>query len=262
MFGAQYRSMTLELNASDDRGIDVVKDKIKEFASTQKIFSSGIKLIILDEADAMTSAAQAALRRVIEKYTKTTRFFLICNYVSKITMALQSRCTRFRFAPLSEQKISSMIDRVVKAENVDMDDSGRSAVMRLSNGDMRSCLNILQSTVMAYGNVDENTVHMCTGKPLRSDISAIAKFLLNTSYQEAFEKIKEIQTTKGIALSDILHQLHLTFIQVKEIKSKNKSYLLQQLADIEYRLSLGAGEDLQLGALVGVCQIVRNSVAA
>jgi len=116
MFGAQYRSMTLELNASDDRGIDVVKDKIKEFASTQKIFSSGIKLIILDEADAMTSAAQAALRRVIEKYTKTTRFFLICNYVSKITMALQSRCTRFRFAPLSEQKISSMIDRVVKAE--------------------------------------------------------------------------------------------------------------------------------------------------
>ena len=98
--------MTLELNASDDRGIEVVRNQIKSFAGTKQLFSSGVKLVILDEADAMTSDAQFALRRVIEKNTKSTRFCLICNYVSKIIPALQSRCTRFRFAPLKPEQVS------------------------------------------------------------------------------------------------------------------------------------------------------------
>lgn len=111
---------------------------------------------------------------------------------------------------------------------------------------------------MAYGDVTEETVHLCTGKPLRSDISKIANVLLNMDFKNAFDTIKEIQTSKGIALSDILHDLHITFMQVKEIKPTNKTYLLQQMADIEYRLASGTGEDIQLGALVGVCQIVRS----
>lgn len=118
MYGEHYSSMTLELNASDDRGIDVVRDQIKEFAGTKKLFSSGIKLIILDEADAMTSDAQAALRRVIEKYTSNTRFCMICNYVNKIIPALQSRCTKFRFAPLNTAQIAPRLKIIAEAEKV------------------------------------------------------------------------------------------------------------------------------------------------
>lgn len=108
--------MILELNASDDRGIDVVREQIKNFASTRKIFEKGFKLIILDEADAMTSVAQAALRRVIEKYTKNVRFCMICNYVGKIIPALQSRCTRFRFAPLEREQIEKRLQFVMDTE--------------------------------------------------------------------------------------------------------------------------------------------------
>ena len=118
MYGsaAAYSSMALELNASDSRGIDVVRNEIKEFAGTRQLFHRGIKLIILDEADAMTSDAQFALRRVIEKHTKNARFCLICNYVSKIIPALQSRCTRFRFAPLKQEQIRSRLVEVADAE--------------------------------------------------------------------------------------------------------------------------------------------------
>ena len=126
MYGAsKYSSMTLELNASDARGINVVRNEIKEFAGTQQLFSKGVKLIILDEADAMTSDAQFALRRVIEKYTKNARFCLICNYVSKIIPALQSRCTRFRFAPLHPQQIQGRLEEVAKAEAAQDEDALR-----------------------------------------------------------------------------------------------------------------------------------------
>ena len=141
--------MTLELNASDARGINVVRNEIKEFAGTKQLFSKGVKLIILDEADAMTSDAQFALRRVIEKYTKNARFCLICNYVSKIIPALQSRCTRFRFAPLLPEQIQQRLIDIAAKEHVPLTDSGVAAILDLSNGDMRRVLNLLQSTAMS-----------------------------------------------------------------------------------------------------------------
>jgi replication factor C subunit 3/5 len=116
MYGEQYKGMTLELNASDDRGIGVVRDQIKEFAGTKKLFAKGTKLIILDEADNMTNDAQFALRRVIEKYASNARFCLICNYVSKIIPALQSRCTRFRFQPLSKPQCVGRVVSILDQE--------------------------------------------------------------------------------------------------------------------------------------------------
>ena len=136
MYGstAAYSSMALELNASDSRGIDVVRNEIKEFAGTRQLFNSGIKLIILDEADAMTSAAQFALRRVIEKHTKNARFCIICNYVSKIIPALQSRCTRFRFAPLQVDQIRSRLIEVADSEKVNYTEDGIQSILSLSGG--------------------------------------------------------------------------------------------------------------------------------
>lgn len=149
------RQMVLELNASDDRGIDVVREQIKTFASTRQIFSSApeagaksmatYKLIILDEADAMTSTAQMALRRIMEKYTANTRFCIIANYTHKLSPALLSRCTRFRFSPLKERDIRVLVDRVIEEETVNITQEATEALTKLSKGDMRRALNVLQA---------------------------------------------------------------------------------------------------------------------
>ncbi len=139
-----FNSMVLELNASDDRGIGVVRGPILNFASTRTIFNSGFKLVILDEADAMTTDAQNALRRIIERFTDNVRFCIICNYLSKIIPALQSRCTRFRFGPLKPAQIVPRLDFVCQQEQVDITEDGRQALLSLSQGDMRKVLNILQ----------------------------------------------------------------------------------------------------------------------
>lgn len=149
------RQMVLELNASDDRGIDVVREQIKTFASTRQIFSSApeageksmatYKLIILDEADAMTSTAQMALRRIMEKYTANTRFCIIANYTHKLSPALLSRCTRFRFSPLKEKDIRVLVDKVVEEEKVNITLEATEALTKLSKGDMRRALNVLQA---------------------------------------------------------------------------------------------------------------------
>lgn len=151
---ANARQMVLELNASDDRGIDVVREQIKTFASTKQIFSmgagkansiAGFKLIVLDEADAMTNTAQMALRRIMEKYTANTRFCIIANYAHKLSPALLSRCTRFRFSPLKEGDIRVLVDKVVEEENVQIGADAVDALVKLSKGDMRRALNVLQA---------------------------------------------------------------------------------------------------------------------
>ena len=155
IYGAKnVRQMVLELNASDDRGIDVVREQIKTFASTKQIFNvaasssssmASYKLIILDEADAMTSTAQMALRRIMEKYTANTRFCVIANYTHKLSPALLSRCTRFRFSPLKEKDIRVLVDKVIAEEKVNIDEAATDALVTLSKGDMRRALNVLQA---------------------------------------------------------------------------------------------------------------------
>ena len=132
------------MNASDDRGIEVVRQQIKSFAESKTLFSKGFKLIVLDEADNMTQAAQSALRRVIEKYTKNVRFCIICNYVSKIIPAIQSRCTRFRFSPLQADQVEKRLDTIIQNEGIQVTQDGKDALIRLSQGDMRRALNVLQ----------------------------------------------------------------------------------------------------------------------
>uniref|UniRef100_A0A8L0DRN9 Replication factor C (activator 1) 5 n=1 Tax=Oncorhynchus mykiss TaxID=8022 RepID=A0A8L0DRN9_ONCMY len=205
----EFNAMVLELNASDDRGIDVVRGPILSFASTRTIFKKGFKLVILDEADAMTRDAQNALRRVIEKYTENTRFCLICNYLSKIIPALQSRCTRFRFGPLSQDQMIPRLEFVIQQESIDVTPDGMKAIVTLSSGDMRRSLNILQSTSMAYGKVTEDNVYTCTGHPLRSDIANILDWSLNKDFTSAYNQILQLKTLKGLALHDILTEVHL-----------------------------------------------------
>ena len=281
MYGpTKYNSMTLELNASDARGINVVRNEIKEFAGTKQLFSKGVKLIILDEADAMTSDAQFALRRVIEKYTKNARFCLICNYVSKIIPALQSRCTRFRFAPLLPEQIQQRLIDIAAKEHVPLTDSGVAAILDLSNGDMRRVLNLLQSTAMSnivtadtptdadadtdaaevdedskmdidtteptaaaiptMIPIDENAVYLTSGSPLPKDIDVILTSLLNDTFREALTTISALCTTNGYALVDVLALLTTKLITMKGLDPIPLGRLLDGMSQVECRLSSGS----------------------
>ncbi|ERN18175.1 hypothetical protein AMTR_s00054p00174840 [Amborella trichopoda] len=264
LYGGNLRNMILELNASDDRGIDVVRQQIQDFASTQSFSfgaKSSVKLVLLDEADAMTKDAQFALRRVIEKYTKSTRFALICNHVNKIIPALQSRCTRFRFAPLDAAHVRERLQYVIKAEGLDVDESGLSAVVRLSNGDMRKALNILQSTHMASQHVSEKAVYLCTGNPMPKDVEQISNWLLNEDFATSYKYISDMKTTKGLALVDIVREVTMFIFMIK-MPSTVRVQLINDLADIEYRLSFGCNDKLQLGSLIGSFTHVRCAMEA
>ena len=252
MYGDNYQSMVLELNASDDRGIDVVRDQIKEFAGTKKLFSSGVKLVVLDEADAMTTDAQSALRRVIEKYTSNTRFCMICNYVNKIMPALQSRCTKFRFAPLRPDQIRGRLQDVVDAEKVNVSPDGIEAILSLAGGDLRRVLNLLQSSAMAYqGGINEQAVYMTAGAALPAVIEDLFNSLLADSFDVAYGKVIAATTGHGYALADIVTKLSLLVAET-ELPDQATSLLMDRLSTIEFRLSHGVSEKIQVGALVGV----------
>ncbi|GAD99933.1 hypothetical protein AN8064.2 [Paecilomyces variotii No. 5] len=276
------RQMVLELNASDDRGIDVVREQIKTFASTKQIFSiapqtsgSGLgafKLIILDEADAMTATAQMALRRIMEKYTANTRFCIIANYTHKLSPALLSRCTRFRFSPLKEADIRSLVDQVVEKEHVRIQPEAVDSLVRLSKGDMRRALNVLQAChassiplPLRNGPKDQplpepetitnETIYNCIAAPHPADIREIVSTLLATSdVTSCLTTLNTLKANKGLALADILTALGEQ-LQKLEVPPQTRVTWLEGLAEIEWRLSGGGSETIQTGGLVGV---VRN----
>ncbi|XP_065830400.1 replication factor C subunit 5-like [Oscarella lobularis] len=254
----QFGSMVLELNASDDRGIGIVRGPILSFASTKTIFRSGFKLVILDEADAMTRDAQNALRRIVEKYTENTRFCFICNYLSKIIPALQSRCTRFRFGPLTVEQMKPRLEHIIREEKVTVTDDGVKALLTLAKGDMRRSINVLQSTSMAYEIVNEDNVHLCAGHPLSGDIVNIITWLLNENFSMAYRRIVELKTMKGLALNDILTEVHAFVIKI-DLPQSVIIYLLDKMAEVEHRLAANTDEKIQLSSLVAAFQVARNA---
>lgn len=277
--------MVLELNASDDRGIDVVREQIKTFSSTKQIFSAApkpgesalatFKLIILDEADAMTATAQMALRRIMEKYTANTRFCIIANYTHKLSPALLSRCTRFRFSPLKYADIRNLVDKVIEEEHVKIEPDAVDALVTLSKGDMRRALNVLQAchasstplqppgqpvpdpATVERDMITLNTIYDCIAAPNPEDIQRIASTVLNTSdITQCLRVINNLKTLKGLALADILTALSEELVK-HEVKDETMITWLSGLADIEYRLSGGGSEAIQTGAMIGV---VRTGV--
>lgn len=268
MYKEKYRSMTLEMNASDARGIDVVREQIKTFVSVKQLFNSGNtegqpKLVILDEADNMTQAAQFALRRMIEQYAPNARFILICNYSSKIIPALQSRCTKLRFAPLLEEQILGRLKHVARCEGIELSDDGAQAIVQVGDGDMRKVLNIFQTTSMGHkGRVDAAAVYDSTGVPPPEDIDRFLRTLLNSAvtYAAGLQSLQELLQEKGYALDDFLQLMHGRLV-VQDIPSRQRLPLVNALADIDYRLKQGCSERLQLAAIVGAFHEARAAAA-
>lgn len=255
LYGKNYRNMVLELNASDDRGIDVVRDQIKNFASTRQIFTTGFKLIILDEADAMTNVAQNALRRVIEKFTKNTRFCILANYANKLNPALLSRCTKFRFAPLSDKAVRDRIDYVAKCEGLNVSADSKQALVKLSQGDMRKALNVLQSCKASLDDplndeIDTDMIYDCIGAPKPKSIEVIFNAIIKNDWNDAFTTMMKIRNIEGLALIDLVSSF-IDILDNYDLKQQTRMKLFVGLSDIEYALSKGGNNNIQSTAVIG-----------
>lgn len=256
--------MVLELNASDDRGIDVVRNQIKDFASTMQIFSRGFKLIILDEADAMTAVAQNSLRRIIERYTKNTRFCILANYSHKLNPALLSRCTRFRFQPIAQEAIRDRVHNVIKKESLKLAPDAENALLSLCKGDMRRALNVLQACKAALDNeddvIDSDMIYECIGAPHPQDIEVVLDLILKDDWTTCFLTFNRYKVTKGLALVDLI----LGFVDLLakyDLKPQTRIAILRGLADIEYGISKGGNEKIQTSAAIGVIKAAMEGQA-
>lgn len=272
LFGKdRLRGNVLELNASDDRGIDVVRNQIKEFASTGSIFAgrpssatgngngTNFKLIVLDEADQMSHDAQAALRRVIEKYTKNVRFCILCNHVNKVIPAVQSRCTRFRFGPVKRTQMVPRLMYIAEKENVRCDELGIIAAFKLSNGDMRRCLNMLQAAALSFESITEDTVYQATGNPTPKDIRSMLEIMLQKDFSTAWEEVSTLVQVKGSSVVDIVREMY-PLVMKMSLPLDCQCFLLTKFADLEYYLAGGTQETVALAGLLGALQLVKESV--
>lgn len=251
--GEYYGSMILELNASDNRDIDVIQNCIQDFARTKQFFNKGYKLIILDEADSMTEPAQIALRRIMEEYHRNIRFCLICNYVNRIIDSLQSKCVRFRFSSINPDDLTLRLNHVIKKEHVDIDQKGIEAIIDISNGDLRKSLNILQSVSLTYPKITRDHIYVSSGLPLPEEVDQIYQDLKDKEFRESYRDILDIMTNKGYYLHDIVILVHKKVLEDNFSKDRI-IYVLDKLADIEYHLSFGVSEKIQLSFLVAVFQ--------
>lgn len=263
LFKDSYKERVLELNASDERGIQVIRDKVKKFASTSintQNSSCPFKLIILDEADSMTYDAQSALRRIIEKYTSVTRFCLICNYVSRIIEPLGSRCTKFRFKALPPKNIHARLRKISDLENVNVSDKTLSLLLSKTKGDLRRAITLLQGTSSLNQNKD------CRGSSITCkdilDVSGslepeVVDNLWNSvesgSVDNIIFSVKDI-TTKGIEAPLIILELFKKIVSLTEISDSKKSKILLEISKTDKYLEDSADEELQLLALMSVIQ--------
>jgi len=240
-----FQSMVMEINASDERGISVVTGKIKAFVQTSPLAGSEVKLVLLDEADALTVEAQSALRRIMEKNTKTARFCLCCNYSDRISTPIHSRCTKFRFSGIDYTHMKEKIYEIVKLENINIQDTAVESIITISNGDARRVINLLQSLQLQQKSViTSENVYKMDGSPLPSDIETIYNSLLEDSFKVSFEIINQIVKTNGYTITDIV-----TRLSEKLCFSDNPRFM-DELSNIEYNLSEGGSEILAVGNLV------------
>ena len=247
ILGEHWRDYTLELNASDERGINMVRERVKKFSRFAGLDTEiPFKMIILDEADEMTSDAQTALRRIIEDTAKICRFILIANNLSKIIEPIQSRCVVFKFAKIPSKEILSQLKSIAKKENIKADEKGLNAICDYIDGDLRHGINILQA-VASSGNVTESAVKSVVGLTKTKDVQDVLKLSLTGKISDARNKMIELIKVYGMSESDFLKYITQA---VFNSKSSNLGEMLEIIAKYDYRVLVGANPEIQLSALL------------
>lgn len=251
LYGSQMavNETFLELNASDARGIDVIRTYIKDFAKARPPTDIPFKILILDEADNMTSAAQQALRRTMEKYTQNCRMILICNYSNKIIPPIQSRCVVFRFSSLSNDDIKKRIKKIAEREVLDLSPDGSNALIDVAKGDLRRAINYLQSCGTISDKIDQDLVFRVAGEVPPEKVQKILKTALNGQLALSIKLLNDLINEYGLSGRNIIKDIHREIYDFN-IPEDMKIELSKLLADFEYRLSQGGTEEIQLQALM------------
>ncbi len=254
ILGEYAKDCTLDLNASDERGIGMVREKVKKFSRFAGMVDVPFKIIILDEADEMTSDAQTALRRIIEDAAKICRFILIANNVSKIIEPIQSRCAAFKFTSVSEEGIIARLEEIAKKEKVKTDKNGLKAIYEYTEGDLRHAINLMQATA-SLGGITEENVKVSAGLTKTSDVDEVLKIALAGKVVEAREKMIELIKVYGMSESDFLKYLNSAVFKSKHGKLSD---ILQVIAKYDYRILVGANSEIQLSAMLAELAKLEN----
>ncbi|MGC9137404.1 MAG: replication factor C small subunit [Thermoplasmata archaeon] len=249
LFGEDWKSSFHELNASDERGIDTVRVQIKDYARTAPSNDVGFKIIFLDEADHLTADAQAALRRTMEKFSKTCRFILSCNYSSKIIDPIQSRASIFRFRPLSKEDVGKRLKYIAEKENIKLEDDAIEAIYLIAGGDMRKSINILQAAASMGERINSDIIYKASGLASRDTVRKMIEKALSGKFLEARELLDKMVVEYGVAAEDIIKQMHSEFYRIS-IDEEMLADILESMADIEFRIIEGANEKIGLDALL------------
>jgi len=249
LFKDSWRQNFLELNASDERGIDIIRNKVKDFARTKAIGDVPFKIIYLDECDALTREAQQALRRTMENYTQTTRFILSCNYSSKIIDPIQSRCAVFRFRPLDKEDIFEIIDKIAKNETLKIDNNAKQALYTVSEGDCRRVENILQSSAAIADTITEDLIFSLASVARPKEVKEVLELALQNKFIDARNKLLEVMLNYGLSGLDVIKQIQKEIWEL-DLDDRKKVALIDKCGEIEFRLSEGSDEYVQLEALL------------
>ena len=256
LYGNSKNLMIMKLDASDDRGINSVRDEIKGFAEKVNMFCQGVKLIILDEADSMTFDAQFALRRIIEKYSRTTRFCFICNYENKIIPAIRSRCANFRFSPISPIHIQKKLSYICGKEKLTYDKNVLETISLLSKGDLRKSINFLQSLSLQSNHLSLELCYKIAGVPSIDEVKDILNTLLNNKidYNVTNKKIDKLIKSQGYSLSIVLKEIvaYLLTHKILDIDTNKLAIYLSEMADLENRVTKSTFGDIYMAGLVGI----------
>ena len=249
LYGDTWKQNYLELNASDERGIDVVRQKVKDFARTKALGNVPFKVIFLDEADALTREAQQALRRTMENYTNTCRFILSCNYSSQIIDPIQSRCVVFRFKLLEKKDIASVIKKIGEKEKLKIAEDTYEALYESSEGDCRRAINLLQATASISPDVNAEMINIISSRSKPANIRIVLDYALAGDFMNAREKLLDVMLKESVAGTDIIKAIQKEVWNL-QVEPELKLRLTEKTGEIEFRMVEGSDEFVQLQALL------------
>lgn len=259
LFGEDFRQNYLELNASDERGIDVIRTTVKDFARTISLAEAPFKVLVLDEADNLTADAQQALRRTMEMYTNTCRFILACNYFSRIIEPIQSRCAFFRFAPLRPDDVKRRIKYVCEAEGLSITPKGVEALIYVGGGDLRKVINTMQAAAAMSGAVDDAVVYRIAGKVSPKELKEILRMVLGGDFKSAREGAVRLMVDYGLSGLDVVKQMHRELLGL-ELDERQKLRLIEAVGEAEFRLLEGGSDEVQLNAMLAKMVMLGSKV--
>lgn len=257
LFGENWRQNTLELNASDERGIDVIRVKVKDFARTRSIGNVPFKLIYLDESDALTKEAQQALRRTMENYTKTCRFVLSCNYSSKIIDPIQSRCAVFRFKPLPKEDVFIVINKIAADEGLTISEDSKEALYEITNGDCRRLENIMQSCAVINKEITPELVYSMASVAKPKEVNEVLSYAVKKDFMTSRKKMLDLMLNYGLSGLDIIRQIQKEIWQL-ELDDRKKVELVDKCGEVEFRMVEGSDEYIQLESFLAFVVLVSS----